>query len=918
MHMLSQLKKNIDMKNYTITGFNQISWVRCLIIWHIVTALLCVTGCTEDKEPVSELNTVTANVQTTRKEADLLTLEQAKQRKSQVEDIGYVLYFDLTRTGNDFTGKVEINFSLLDKGQPLTIDFSGGTVSTVNVNGDNTAVNYNGYFLTIADNDLKIGSNVIEIYFDHPYSTDGTGLHRFTDPGDGHTYLYTYLWPYYANRLFPNFDQPDLKATYTLSVKAPTDWLVSSATREIEIREEGKFRLWLFPQSLKFSTYIFSLHAGPYKVWEAEAEDIPLRLFARQSLAEHVAYEEWFTFTRQGLAFYRDYFDIPYPFAKYDQLIVPDFLIGAMENVAAVTFAERYVQRSDSTRNEREARASVILHEMAHMWFGDLVTKKWWDALWLNESFATYMSYLAVLKATEFKDASHQFFLLNKFRAYEADQKVTTHPIQVPIPDTGNFFTVFDRITYDKGSSVLKQLAHSLGDDVFQTGVSQYLKKYSFSNTTLDDFMGALENAANTDLQTWTNQWLYKAGVNRIQARFECVDNKVSEFYIDQSASKSLPYLRQHQTQIGLYGPGVKGNMTVQSILPVTLNGANTTITTAIGLPCPKLVYPNHYDWDYARVLLDKRTLTALKTDINSFKDPLTRSMFWASLRDLTFEGELAITEFIDLALNNIDYEQNARVIKQVLDALGTSVYFLNRWGEASQSVRDTYLPRIENLLWTKIEAAIMGSDLQKLWFDHFVMLASTTSAKTRLQALLKDELLISGMVLDQDRRWRVIVRLNSMNMASAEALSASELKKDPSDLGKKMAIAAEAARPELTIKNKWLAIFHDPASSESFAKQRFAMNALFPSHQTKLQTQVLDDILEALTELSKDRDAYYLSSYTSAMLRGLCDKESVTKMASVLQAEEDLHPTVVKFLREAHQSTQQCIELAGKFKARF
>jgi len=394
---------------------------------------------------------------------DALDRQTANTRKGRISDLKYELFVDVHSSSEEFLGEATIRFDLADTSSDLSIDFGGGTVQEIRVNDEQIVTNYNEYFIVVPATALQGGTNVIDIAYRHPYDENGTGLHRFVDPQDRLTYLYTYLWPYYANRLFPSFDQPNLKANFSLTVLAPQSWTVVSTGAGVSEPAGNGAKLWRFATTPKMSTYVFSLHAGPYMIWEDEAGDVPLRLMARQSLAEYVAVDEWFEVTKGGLEHYGRYFDIPYPFEKYDQLIVPDFNIGAMENIAAVTFKESYVQRRKSDRAERENRARVILHEMAHMWFGNLVTHDWWNGLWLNESFATQMAMLAKLEVTEFKDTWHGFFTDHKKLAYRRDSRVTTHPIEMPINSTNEFFTVLDDITYEKGSSVLKQLEHFVG-----------------------------------------------------------------------------------------------------------------------------------------------------------------------------------------------------------------------------------------------------------------------------------------------------------------------------------------------------------------------------------------------------------------------------------------------------------------------
>ena len=346
--------------------------------------------------------------------ADALDRETANARKARISRLGYDAHIDIAASDEELVGNLRVSFELSDAAADLTLDFTGGTLAAVTINGRREAADYNGYFLTLPAEQLRAGANTVEISYRRPYGHDGTGLHRFVDPEDGLTYLHSYLWPYYANRLLPSFDQPNLKARFKLRVTAPKDWLVVSTSPGTAQLDSCTTRLWTFAETPEISTYIFSLHAGAYKVWSDNSGEVPLRLMARQSLAEYVAVDEWFELTQKGMDFYKQYFDIAYPFAKYDQLIVPEFNIGGMENVAAVTFTERYVQRQQSSRAEREQRASTILHELAHMWFGDLVTHDWWNGMWLNESFATQMATLALAATTEFTDMWHGYFTDSK------------------------------------------------------------------------------------------------------------------------------------------------------------------------------------------------------------------------------------------------------------------------------------------------------------------------------------------------------------------------------------------------------------------------------------------------------------------------------------------------------------------------
>ena len=837
---------------------------------------------------------------------DALTFDQARQRKSRIGDVHYQLFFDLTSSQQYFSGSTLVRFELSDVESSLTIDLSGAQVDRVAINGVEVAAGYNGFFITLPATSLKAGSNEVQVEYRQDYGKDGTGLHRFTDPEDGLTYLYTYLWPYYANRLFPSFDQPNLKATFDLQVTAPAGWTVVSAAPG-EISESNDLvSSWTFATTPKMSTYIFSLHAGPYRMWEEMAGDVPMRLFARQSLAGYVAVEEWFEVTRGGLDFYARYFDIPYPFGKYDQLIVPDFNIGAMENIAAVTFSEDFVQRKASDRFEREGRAGVILHEMAHMWFGDLVTKDWWNGLWLNESFATLMANIALIESTEFTDAWHRFFTENKQNAYWKDSRVTTHPIEVPINSTADFFSVFDAITYQKGSSVLKQLAHFVGYENHRLGVSNYLKKHAYGNTTLQDFIDAQSETAGRNLDGWSQQWLYKAGFNELAAEIECKDGRLSRLAIRQSAPDEYPQLRQQKVQVALYRLN-QGSLSADSVFDVEIEAAVTLVNEAVGEICPLFAFPNHDDWGYARVILDDAAIEAIDGRIQQLEDPLARSMLIRALYDMSKSGRMPIRDYVVLAFKELQQESNIRVLAQLTGSISSSIKLLYRLRPESGAALAEILPVVEEGAWQLVTRE-NDPDRARLWFNLLLGSSSGTVAQDRLRSLLDESVNLPAVQLSEDLRWKVLVKLSALGVSDYDFLLSSERERDPSDQGQKFAIAADASRPDSSVKQHWIKQVTDPESELGLAKQRYAIGALFPENQTGIQAEQLDTILQSLPGLS-DRDPYFLSSYVSGLLRPMCTSESVAAMASALE-KGGLNSTAELFLREAHQADTACLSL--------
>jgi aminopeptidase N len=843
--------------------------------------------------------------------ADLLTHEEAVRRKRQVGQVSYGLEIDLT-SSSEFTGRAEIELTLLHDHHPLTIDFSGGEIEKLKVNGRPVEADYNGFFLSLPTGVLEVGDNVVEILFARPYSTDGTGLHRMTDPLDGRSYLYTFLWPSYANRLFPCFDQPDLKASYRLSVLAPDDWVVVSTTKETEVARadngQGAFNLWSFPPSPLLSTYLYSLHAGPYRIWEASAGDIPLRLLARESLAERVRPELWFEYTRQGFDFYQRYFEVPYAFGKYDQILVPDATVGAMETAAAVTYREGFAHGDDPSRAQQESLAGVILHEMAHMWFGDLVTMEWWNGLWLSESFATYMTALAKAAATDFEDPWLGFYLGAKRSAYRADELVTTHPIEMPISDNASFYANWDSITYGKGASVLKQLAFLVGEETFRTGVESYLEQHAFGNATLVDFTTAIAEAAGQDLEQWAEEWLYEAGVNTLGVSVDCIDGRIERMAVDQAAPSEHPTLRRQRLEIALYDEAISGGAALPSILPLTISGERTEFEAAIGRSCPELVHLNHRDQGYAKVVLDRGTQTALAHRLGRLEDPLTRSMFWGALWDLTRDGRMPLTSFAILVMKNLQLESHQRIVDQVLDALVEDLELLLRLRPAADEELEAVGPQIESFLWSGVRTAPPAGDLHVTWLDHYLQAAHTAEGLDRLTELLSPSRADSVLVLDQARRWEAVIQLSSWGHRRAEELVRVEAERDRSYNGRQKAIAAAAARPDRETKRQWLDVFRQAESTVPFPSQRAAMAELFPPSQVDLQTELIGEILDPLPEMSRTRDPYFLHSYAYHLLAASCRSEAVEEFSRMMADPERLHATVRKDLLEARQATERCL----------
>ncbi len=841
-----------------------------------------------------------------REAAAMLTIKDAAARSARVGSVAYVLEFELDGEADEYTGRVTTTFELAAARDNLAVDFVGGTIAGVRVNGSPVDAPYNGYFLTLPASSLHNGSNTVEIAFSHPYSNDGDGLYRFRDPVDGRDYLYTNFEPYNANRLFPCFDQPDLKATFATQVTVPADWQVISVVTESGISDLGDRRTWTFPPSDRISTYIYALHAGHYRSWESMAGEIPLRLFARASVAEFVYPEHWFAPTRQGFDFFENYFEIDYPFGKYDQVIVPHFNAGAMENLGAVTFSERFLRRGSVTRQARRSLASVILHEMAHMWFGNLVTMQWWNGLWLNESFATFMATLALVEATEFKEGWLGAYL-STVRAYRADERDTTHPIELPTPNTDAAFANFDAITYNKGSATLTQLNHLVGPETFRRGVSAYLKAHAYGNTTIDDFLVAVATAADRELDGWAVDWLHEAGANRVVVDFNCEDGRIADMVIVQTAPTDWPTLRTHRTQLGLYD--FEADEVAIRLVPVTYAGARTPVREVEGEVCPDFVYANHVDWDYARVDLDRKALTALSDHVGAFADPLTRLMLWQGIYDMVLHQRLSPVEFIDIALANVDSEEVDDVAREVLDGLQGSWSYLKRLVK-DPNLLDRSGARIEGYLWRAFVDSEPGSDRQLMLFDHYMAAATSERSLGRVAGLLGGDELPAGFVFDQDRRWDAVQLLSGFAHPDTADALAAERERDPSDEGRRRAMAVEAARPDPENHRRLVALLLDPVPELTVAAAWAHARGLFPDNQHELQLGIVGEVLDGLQGVSTRLDPGYFSPITYGLLGTICDRNYLDMLERALVQADTFHPSLKKRLLNLRFDVTRCLAI--------
>jgi aminopeptidase N len=727
-----------------------------------------------------------------------LTRNEAHDRAQLLGNISYQVELDLTGGEESFASVAVVTFRCARPGVASFIDLTAPAVSEIVLNGEPVGLAaFDGDRIALAP---LAPENELRVVADCAYSCSGEGLHRFTDPADGAVYLYTDLETFDAHRVYACFDQPDLKATYELTVTAPDGWQVISnmapdVAGEPATGAGGPAARWHFPPSPVMSTYITAAAAGPYHVVRAEHDGIPLGIYCRASLAGYLDPDEIFEVTRQGFDYFHQAFGVRYPFGKYDQLFVPEFKAGAMENAGCVTFLEDYIFRSRVTDFARENRAETILHEMAHMWFGDLVTMRWWDDLWLNESFATWAGTIAQAEATRWNTAWTTFAQLHKAWAYRQDQLPSTHPIAADIPDIEAVEVNFDGITYAKGAAVLKQLVAYVGVDNFLAGVRRYFGQHAWSNATLADLLAPLEDTSGRDLSGWSKQWLEAAGVNTLRPEYTLdAHGRFTEFAVRQEAPQAHPVLRNHRIAIGLYdrtGDGLVRRRGVET----DISGERTVVGALAGESRPDLVLVNDDDLTYAKIRLDEHSLATLMTGIGEFTQSLPAALCWAAAWDMCRDAELAARDYLRLVLGGVGSVTGISVVQTLLRQAGAA---LRRF--ADPAWRQTGLQLAASALRDLLERSEPGSDAQLAYAQALIGVAVSPSDLAMLAGLLDGTAAIDGLAIDTELRWRLLRRLVSRGAAGPAEIEA-ELATDATDAGARHAATCRAAIPQADAK---------------------------------------------------------------------------------------------------------------------
>ena len=732
-----------------------------------------------------------------------LTRAEAKERSALIEVESYDVVLDVTTAEPTFPSVTTVTFTCRQPGATTWIDLIAPTVESVILNGVSldVATVVDGPRITLPGLQAE---NTLTVIAQAEYMNTGEGLHRFVDPVDKETYLYTQFESADARRAYACFEQPDLKATFQLTVTTPAHWKVvsNSPTPAPELDGDGT-ATWAFEPTPRISTYITALVAGPYhKVSDSYSGPYgtyPLDVYCRESLAEFLDSDEIFTVTKQGFAFFEEQFGVGYPFAKYDQLFVPEFNAGAMENAGCVTILEDYVFRSRVTDAAYEQRANTILHELAHMWFGDLVTMTWWDDLWLNESFAEWAAHWANVNATRYTDAWTTFSNLRKAWAYRQDQLPSTHPIAADMVDLDAVRVNFDGITYAKGASALRQLVAWVGEEHFLAGVRNYFTKHAWKNTELRDLLSELEATSGRDLSDWTTQWLQTSGVNLLRPIVTVDDDGAYTSVVVEQEPPSSPEgvaqtLRSHRIAVGLYDLTDAG-LVRRERLELDVVGSRTEVPQLVGVRQPDLLLVNDDDLTFAKIRLDERSWLTATEHIGDLVDPLPRALVWSAAWDMTRDAEASTGDFLTLVLSGIGRESDIGVVQGVLRQLKSAIDQF-----AAPEHRTDYLVRLADALHGHAVAAAPGSDHQLAYARAFVGAATTDAQLDVVSGLLDGSLAWDGLAVDTDLRWFLLQRLVVKGRLDLDAIE-HELDSDDTATGRRQAALARAARPSAEAK---------------------------------------------------------------------------------------------------------------------
>lgn len=853
----------------------------------------------------------------------------ARFRAAHYGNVRYTLHLDLVPGAELMKGTAEIRVTLDGDVTELVLDWRKSKpqarVWDIEVNGRAAAEarEVNDH-IVIPGAYLKQGENLVRLKFESPVSTSGSAVTRYLDREDNSEYLYTLFVPSDASTAFPCFDQPDLKARFQLSVSAVTDWAVVTNTAAETVTRSGANSFWKFRETEPLSTYLFAFAAGPFKEFKDETSRVPMSLYVRKSKAARAEKElaEVFRLHRECLAFLASYFDFKYPFPKYDIVIVPEFAYGGMEHAGATFLREeRILFPTDPTALDLAARAELICHEAAHQWFGDLVTMRWFDDLWLKEGFATFMAYKAMEKILPGQDAWKVFYQRTKPGAYTTDVTKGTTPIFQEIPNLSAAKSAYGNIVYLKAPSMLRQAEFYLGAREFQGAVRQLVRERAFGNAEWADLVTAFERSSGRKLDDWAAAWVRRRGMADVR--------------VDWGANRAGRINRFTLKQTDVLGEGGAWPMRLKlllayesappEVLTVILKGAGVTeVKQALGKRRPLFVFANYEDYGYGRFLLDEKSLSEVVNGrpgagekpnsiriVSPFetRDDFLRALLWGSLWDSVREAELAPTAYINLAIKLLPQERDEVTAQGVLARVQAA---FNRY--LSEAQRRELAPRLEQMLAERmLNAETVGLRITN--FRAFQGVATSAEARATLKRILRDELKIPGMQLRSRDRFDIITALMMGDDPDAPALLEAQSKADTSDDARRYAYAAAAARADAAVKKRYFdAYLTDAKLAESWIEASFG--PLNTARQAELTRPLLDPALRELPRLKRTRKIFFVNGWLAAFIGGQCDPQALAIVQNFLEREQGLDRDLKLKVLEVADGLERCVRIRGRYAA--
>ncbi len=839
-----------------------------------------------------------------------ITRAEAAERSALLAVSAYEVHVDLTGvTAPDaatFRSTTTARFTAAE-GASTWLDIIATTLHRARLNGaDLDTSAFDGHRLPLTG----LGTdNVLVVDAECSYMRTGEGLHRFVDPVDDAVYLYSQFEVADARRVYACFDQPDLKASLSFSVTAPAEWLVvsNSPVAEQVVLDDGLAH-WTFEPTPRISTYITAVVAGPYHVVTDEYAGphgtYPLGVFCRASLAQYLDADEVFTVTKQGFEFFEQAFSTPYPFAKYDQLFVPEFNAGAMENAGCVTILEDYVFRSRVTDAAYEQRANTVLHELAHMWFGDLVTMTWWDDLWLNESFAEWASHYANVNATRYRGAWTTFLSQRKNWAYRQDQLPSTHPIAADMIDLEAVEVNFDGITYAKGASAIQQLAAWVGEKEFLAGLQSYFATYAWGNTRLSDLLHELEKSSGRDLSRWSAEWLETSGVNLLRPELVIDDAGVLTSVTIVQEPPSSPVgvpavLRSHRIALGLYENGARGLERVRRV-EIDVVGERTDVPELVGIAQPDLLLLNDDDLTFAKIRLDARSLATVLHSFGTLERSLPRALIWGAAWDMTRDAELSAGDYLSLVESGIASETDIGVVQVLLNQAKSAAELY-----ATPAHRPAYRDRLASLTARLVDASGAGSDHQLAFARAFASAARTPEHAALVRSWLSGDA-PAGLVIDTDLRWTLLQRLIALGAADPTEID-TELASDDTATGRRQAAAASAAIPTLAAKEAAFAAVVETDDLPN-ALLTATIGGFVQPDQRDLLRPFLDRYFAALPQAWRERTNETAQTITVGFYPTLLVETETLELTDRFLARDDVPAGARRLVREARDGIERSL----------